>query len=224
MSKRSNGQPARVRFGGMQTPNGYLFELTGGHLCLDLANTVDERGTDHQRELLPRYEDLLDWGVQAGALADAEAASLRNYAARHRAAAFNALRRIARVREALFELFSAVAGRRNIPADAFAVLNRVIREAFGNRCLERQAGRFVWAWRRAEPPDLDRVLWPVVWFAAELLISSDLDRVRQCAGTGCAWLFIDTSKNRTRRWCDMSVCGNRAKARRYQARVKSRRR
>jgi predicted RNA-binding Zn ribbon-like protein len=214
-------RPSRVRFGGMQTPHGYLFELTGGRLCLNLANTLDERPTDHPRELLTDYGDLLDWGVQAGAIVQAEAATMRDYAARHRAVAQKALRRITRLREVLFEIFSAAAQRRAAPPDHLAVLNRVIARALGQRCLERQRGRFVWAWRGATPADLDRLLWPVAWSAAELLTSPDLDRVRQCQGRGCAWLFLDTSKNRTRRWCDMSVCGNRAKARRHHARKRA---
>ncbi len=74
----------RIRFGGVQTPHGYLFELTGGRLCLDLVNTLDERATDHPRELLPRYQDLIDWGVQAGAIARAEAGALRARGARSR--------------------------------------------------------------------------------------------------------------------------------------------
>jgi len=221
MSKRSSVPTGSVRFGGMQTPSGYLFELTGGHLCLDLANTLDERPTDHPRELLPRYEDLLSWGVQAGALTSAEAAVLRDHASRHRGAASTALGRVVTLREAIFRVFSAVAGRRDIRGDALAVLNRFIPGAFARRRLECRRSRFVWTWGSAEPPDLDRAHWPIVWSAAELLISSDLDRVRQCAGAGCAWLFIDASKNRSRRWCDMSICGNRTKARRHHAKVKN---
>jgi len=220
MSTRSAVRTARVRFGGRQTPTGYLFELTGGNLCLDLSNTVDERPTDHPRELLPRYQDLLDWAVQAGALAGTEATELRDHARRHRRAASSALRALSEVREAIFDVFSAVADRRDMPAGALAVLNRVMPGALGRRCLEPQGGRFVWAWRRSPRPDLNRVLWPVVWTAAELLTSSELERIRRCAGSGCAWLFIDRSKNQTRRWCDMSVCGNRIKARRHYASVK----
>ncbi|MBE3131864.1 MAG: ABATE domain-containing protein [Acidobacteria bacterium] len=220
MSIPSAVRTARVRFGGTQTPTGYVFELTGGDLCLDLANTVDERPTDHPRELLPRYQDLLDWAVQAGALAGSEATALRDYAGRRRRAASSALKALLELREAIFDVFAAVADRRDVPAGALAMLNRVMPEALGQRCLERQGGRFVWAWRRSPRPDLDRVLWPVVWSAAELLTSTDIERVRRCAGTGCAWLFIDRSKNQTRRWCDMSVCGNRRKASRHYARVK----
>lgn len=78
---------------------------------------------------------------------------------------------------------------------------------------------FVWGWDDAAPA-LDRPLWPVARSLAELLTSDELPRVRECAADNCAWLFIDTSKNRSRRWCDMAVCGNRAKARRHYARAR----
>jgi predicted RNA-binding Zn ribbon-like protein len=215
-------ETTRVRFGGKRTPTGYLFELTGGHLCLDLANTLDERSSEHPRELLTTYIDLLDWSVQSGALPAADAHGLRRHAAREPVAASTALRRVVAVREAIFEVFSAVAGGRAVPADALALLNQTMPAALAHRCLEGDKDAFCWAWRPAAGVDLSRMLWPVVWSAAELLTSPLRDRVRRCEGRGCAWLFIDTSRNRTRRWCDMSVCGNRLKARRHHARLKRR--
>lgn len=222
MGEHSRKQTGRVRFGGVQTPRGYRFEMTGGRLCVDFANTLDERATDHQRELLPQYQRLLEWGVQAGALTRASAGVLGRHAARHQRMASSALRRAIGIREAIFDLLSAIARRRPVPGGALADLNRLIVQAAGRRRLERHGDRFVWAWRRAERPDLDWVLWPVAWSTGELMASPDLDRVRQCAGAGCAWLFIDTSKSGTRRWCDMTVCGNRAKARRFYTRAKKR--
>lgn len=221
MTKRPHAQAGKVRFGGLQTPSGYLFELTGGRLCLDLANTVDERPTEHPRPLLLQYQDALDWASQAGALSRTEAARLREHAAGHQDAAARALRRLTDAREGIFQIFSAIARARPIPAPALRTLNALIPEVFSKRCLERHGSRFVWAWRATETPDLDCPLSAAVWSATELLTSPELDRVRQCEGAGCAWLFLDTSKSRTRRWCDMSVCGNRAKARRFQARVRS---
>jgi len=64
------------------------------------------------------------------------------------------------------------------------------------------------------------VLWPVAHDAAELLASDQLPRLRECAADDCCWLFLDESKNRSRVWCDMRVCGNRAKARRHYARTR----
>ncbi len=207
----------RVRFGGRHTSRGYRFELTGGRLCLDFANTLDERRTDRPRERLASYSDLLGWGAQAGAITRASAAALRARAVRHPAAASSVLKRARMIRKASFEIFSAIAAGRPTPAGALTVLNRAIRLAAGRRRLERRAGRFVWTWRGPAGLNLDAVLWPVAWSAGELIASSDLSRVRECAGTGCAWLFLDSSRSGTRRWCDMSVCGNRAKARRFHA-------
>ena len=77
---------------------------------------------------------------------------------------------------------------------------------------------YTWEWAKYDQ-DLDRPLWPVARTAADLLTSGRLDRVRECPGAdGCGWLFYDTSKNGSRRWCSMEGCGNVAKARRLYAR------
>lgn len=211
---------ARVRFGGTQTPQGYLFELTGGRLCLDLANTKDERPTDQPRELLRDYEDVLDWAVQAGVLSRTERRRLSGRAAHDASAAADALGRLVDGREAMVQIFSAIAQGRVVPSSPLEGLNQLITDACAKRRLVRGRERLEWTWQSAETPDLSRPLWAAVWSAVELLTSRDLDRVRQCEGAGCAWLFMDTSKNGSRRWCDMSVCGNRAKARRHRSKLR----
>ena len=212
-----------VRSGGSRTGTGHVFELTGGALCLDLANTLANRTAAAPRELLVGFEDLVAWGVQAGAVPDAIARALCREARAHPRRAARALERARRVREVLFAVFSAVAHAHVPPGAAMDRLNDELPRAFGSRRLDGAAGSPAWAWVEHDPPDLDRVLWPAVVSAAELLTSTELDRVRECAGERCAWLFLDKSKNRSRRWCDMTVCGNRSKARRHYARVKSRR-
>lgn len=209
-----------VRFGGRQTPRGYLFELTGGRLCLDLANTKDERPTDHPRELLRDYKDALDWAAQSSIISRNERRRLSERAAEDPPAASDALDRLLSAREAIFQVFSAIARQRVVPSAPLETLNDLIAEAFARRRLVRGRQKLEWAWRPTDRADLNLPLWAVVWSAVELLTSDDLARVRQCHGAGCAWLFIDTSKNGTRRWCDMSVCGNRAKARRHRSRLR----
>ncbi len=211
-----------VRFGGFRTGAGYVFELTGGALCLDLANTLDNRKAPAPRELLVGFEDLAAWGAQAGAVPDAITRALRREARAHPRVAARALQRARQVREVLYAIFSAVARAHVPPGAAMDRLNLELPRAFGSRRLDRAAGSPAWAWVEHDPPDLDRILWPVVVSAAELLTSTELDRVRECAGERCSWLFLDRSKNGSRRWCDMTVCGNRSKARRHYARVKSR--
>ena len=215
-----SGQPRRVRFGGIRTRSRYVFELTGGRLSLDFANTLDERKTDHPRELLGTYQDLLDWGTQAGSISARDAAVLRGYAGRHPRVAASALAGARALREAIFQVLATTVATGPAPPPALALLHDAISRVARMRQLEPAGHGFSWGWR-ADATDLERVIWPVAWSAGELLTSADLDRVRLCAGAGCAWLFLDTSKNRTRRWCDMSVCGNRAKARRHYEKISS---
>ncbi len=79
----------------------------------------------------------------------------------------------------------------------------------------------MWTWD-ADIRALDRMLWPIVSSAIELLTSHDLRRVKECPGAGdCGWLFFDTSKNGTRHWCSMEGCGSRVKMRRQYARTRN---
>jgi predicted RNA-binding Zn ribbon-like protein len=208
-----------VRFGGMRTPGGYVFELTGGRLCLDLANTKDERSSEHPRELLGTYRDALDFATQAGVLSRTEARRLSEQALGHPADAARALRRLIDARETIFAILEAVAQSRPVLPARLQSLNALIADAGARRHLARAHGRFEWGWLPNARRDLGLPLWASAWSAAELLASADLNRLRRCEGSGCAWLFMDTSRNGSRRWCDMSVCGNRAKARRHRSRA-----
>jgi predicted RNA-binding Zn ribbon-like protein len=209
----------RVRRGGLRGPRGFLFEISGGHPSLDFTNTVDSRPTAEPRELLRGYDDLVSWGRQAGILARDEADALRSAAARRPAEAEVVLGRAREVREALFAIFSAVASRRRAPPEALAAVNAALPQALGHLRLVESGRRLECAWG-AGGTALDRMLWPLIRSAAELLSSPDASRVRLCAGEGCAWLFLDRSRNGVRVWCDMSVCGNRAKARRHRQRAR----
>ncbi len=209
-----------VRRGGVRTPAGYLFELTGGRLCLDFVNTVDDRPR-RPRELLAAPQDLVDWAEQTGALARSEAAALRREAARHPRRAMAGLRRARRLREAMHAVFSSVAAGRGIPDEPLEAINAALPGALRLRRLTADRDGCIWTWRT--PRGLDAILAAVIASAADLLTSRDLRRLRECAADPCGWIFLDTSRNRTRRWCDMSVCGNRAKARRHYRRRRAQR-
>jgi predicted RNA-binding Zn ribbon-like protein len=218
MDARSSPNPA-VRRGGRPGPWGYLFEVTGGALCLDLANTIDNRPVpETRRELLTTYKDLLDWGQQAGAISSEEAARLGRLARLNPRQARAALARARAVREAMFSLFSSIALGARTPASALRSINDILAKSLGRLRLEQHGPHFAWVWDMEREP-LDRVIWPVARSAAELVSSEERLRVRECAADPCGWLFLDRSKNGSRRWCDMTVCGNRAKARRHRARV-----
>jgi predicted RNA-binding Zn ribbon-like protein len=135
---------------------------------------------------------------------------------RHPAKARRALERARQLRELLFSLFSAAARGKTLPEAPLARFNDALASALGHLQVALEGRKARWRWSGGE--DLERVLWPVARSAAELLTSDGLGRVRECSGRGCAWLFLDRSRNGTRRWCDMSVCGNREKVRRFKER------
>ena len=192
---------------------GERFELTGGRPCLDLANTLEARPTPRPRELLRTYADLLAWGEQAALLTPGQARRLRDRARRRGGEAEAARRRALSLREAVSSVFAAVAAGRAVPPRALLVLNAALPGALAR--LRIVGGRRAFAWGWSAETDFDRVLWPVIQSAGELLTSPARERLRECAAPDCGWLFLDASKNRSRRWCDMRVCGSRDKARRY---------
>ncbi|HEX2091777.1 MAG TPA: CGNR zinc finger domain-containing protein, partial [Longimicrobiaceae bacterium] len=117
------------------------------------------------------------------------------------------------LREAIYGIFSTLAGGGEAPQEELEILNRELSRAMSRARITAAGGQCDWAWQ--DTGELDRVLWPVARSAAQLLTSEDRVRVKECAGDDCGWLYLDTSKNRSRRWCDMKDCGNRAKVRRH---------
>jgi predicted RNA-binding Zn ribbon-like protein len=188
--------------------------LVGGRLCLDFANTADRGAGDRSREYLVSYADLVAWSRHAGMVAGREAQRLLREGGRHPGDASSAHRRAVALREALYRIFSGIAAERPPEASDLALLNGVLDEVSCKGRLVRAAEGFSWEWAGAEG-SLDRMLVPVAWSAADLLISDLLPRVKVCPGEGCGWLFLDVSHNRSRRWCTMETCGNRAKARQH---------
>jgi len=202
----------RVRFGGKDTPEGFLFELTGGNLALDLVNTVVSRGSATPRELLGKYADLVNWSGQVGLLDRAEAAALLDQAARNPRLAARALDRAIDLRETLHTIFASV----NPDDTSLGKLQAYAEQVSQHRQLVRHGESIVSRWKHS---GLDWMLWPIVEAVTALLTSEQRKRVRVCAAPTCGWLFLDNSRRGNRRWCDMTVCGNRAKARKHYAKV-----
>jgi len=195
-------------------------ELVGGRPSLDFSNTVGWHDSEEPSEWLHDAGDLVSWLVRAGLLDGAAEAALRADVAAWPAAAEALLERGRALREAIYRVLSPVAAGEAAPAAALAELNEWLAPLVARSRLVAEDGGFAWAWS-GEAHDLNRALWPVARDAAELLTSDELDRVRECGGPGCGWLFVDTSRNRSRRWCSMADCGNRAKARRHYHRQKA---
>jgi predicted RNA-binding Zn ribbon-like protein len=202
-------------------PQRQPFQLNGGHAALDFVNTLDDRFKDGGPvELLTDYANLLRFAQQSGLLEPARARALAKSVST--AAAERALAAARELREALAAVVYGQLAQRTPSAAELRRLEHHFHEAARHRQLH--AGRsgaadpaLEWQWgryaREAQLP-----VWMLAQAAQELLLSEGLRRVRACGAETCRWLFLDTSKNHTRRWCDMKVCGNRMKARRFQAR------
>jgi predicted RNA-binding Zn ribbon-like protein len=195
------------------------YSATAGRLCLDFTNTLSWRDSERQHDWLDSYANLVEWGLIVGTLSDETAKRLHREAARRPGEAEQVLKGAVELREAIYRIFSAIAAESSPPAADVDALNAALAEALTHLRLFPAADLFVWDWV-GDAGALDRMLWPVAWSAADLLTLEDLDRVGECQGEGCGWLFMDMSRNRSRRWCDMGDCGNRAKARRYYHRHK----
>jgi len=197
-------------------------KMVGGELCLNFANTVDWHASGKPGEGLVGYQDLVAWSRQAGILSDGEARRLVRLASRRPLLAEAALRRAIALREAIYRIFRAVAVEASPPAGDLRLLNEALAEAMPHLKVVRKGDSFAWEWADVGE-SLDGMLWPILRSAADTLTSEKCTRLGQCADDrGCGWLFLDTSKNHSRRWCDMEDCGNRAKARRHYLRERGR--
>src|SRR5262249_14842050 len=128
--------------------------------------------------------------------------------------ATSATRRFRNLRDAIFRTFSAVATGRRSHANDLEAINQVLQNAMLHSRIISNHSAFHRTWIN-EKNNLEAPLWPIARSAAELLLDSDLKHVRLCRGNHCTWLFLDLSKNHSRRWCEMSVCGNRQKSRKH---------
>jgi predicted RNA-binding Zn ribbon-like protein len=193
------------------------FKLNAEHVALDFVNTLDDRYIPGgPRELLPSYVDLIRFCRQASILTHAEAARL---SALPDASQEKALRSAIELRELLARIFYRWLEGRSPSAEDRIALEQWSAACARHRELRWKNERLEWTWKAlAAEPVAPALL--LAQRALDLLIGGligDDPRLHACASDTCRWLFLDTSKNRTRRWCDMKTCGNRAKARRYSA-------
>lgn len=194
------------------------FELSGGHLCLDFVNTWGDRGRP-ETDGLQTYPQLLAFARQTSLINLEDQRGLESRALAEPSAALAAIQAARHLRESLYGIFSARAHDRSIPEQDLNRLNEALREAFPNLHLGLQEKALVWQWQRVGTA-LTSPLWPIARAAADLLTAAAPAPVKECGGAQCTWLFLDHSRGRSRRWCSMASCGNRAKASRHYHRVR----
>lgn len=197
----------------------------GGAECLDFVNTLQWRGTGAPIERLIIYDDLVSWAAYGNLVDAPQAARLRELAREQPAEAVHVLWRARELREGLHRIVTAEMQRRKSAVADLALLNSELGNALAHACVMRDGDGYRLGWRgldeRLDVP-LDAPLWQVTRSAADLLTSPLRMKIRLCANEPCGWLFIDESKNASRRWCSMALCGSRHKMRDYYRRKQGR--
>lgn len=182
--------------------------IVAGHLALDFANTVDDPLGPLRFDHVIDYPGLISWAGRVGIATDGD--SLRLSAQEHPRSAAAVVKRAASLRDAINSTFGALIDDES-PADGWSRLRPFVATAIQQATLTSGAHPAP-AW---DVSDLESPLWTVAESAYSLLTSQSIRRLKRCAG--CPWLFIDQSKNGSRRWCSMEVCGTDQKIRRYVA-------
>ncbi len=202
--------------------------IVGGHLALDFANTVDDPDGPERYDHAGTYPELVAWSVRIGILQPDQAKGVLTAAQNHPRARSAALKRAHLLRHILIEIFTEIAainsGQSATPAGSppsarWGELRPYVTDAIAHAELEWEGSTYQLIW--ADTARLDAMLWPVGLAAGDLITSPALSRLKKCAG--CPWLFLDQSKNLSRRWCAMNDCGTHEKIRRYVTRRAARR-
>lgn len=191
-----------------------------GWLCLDFANTVGWHASDSPVESLNEYADLIEWSVDRGIISgDAKDVLLRKSKEKP-IEAQAVLEKAREIRENIYRILSDTAHGHPIKIADLKGFNKALAGMLSHSRLAPHEEGFRWEWD-SHSDKLDSVIWPIVKSAVDLMTSESIERLGQCRDEqGCGWLFWDLSRNRSRCWCDMSDCGNRAKVRRFYAKKK----
>jgi predicted RNA-binding Zn ribbon-like protein len=197
--------------------------IVGGHLALNFANTVDDPEGPERHDHAGTYPELVAWSVRVGIMAPDAGAALLTAAQEHSRAGSAALKRAHLLRHILIEIFTEIAAINSgssattggsPPGARWGELRAFVTDAMAHAELAWEGSTYQLTW--ADTRRLHAMLWPISLAASDLLTGPQLSRLKKCAG--CPWLFLDQSKNLSRRWCAMNDCGTHEKIRRYVTR------
>jgi len=194
----------------------HAFQLVAGHVALDFANTLDWRFDRARRvDLLPNYESLLGFERQSGLISPGREQSLLNRTRPREAK--RVLRRALDLRETIDRVFRSIAAGRSPSLHDLNNWKQFLAWPKPPEVVVRRGSGFLLVSGELSGK-ADGVLWPIVDEATKLLTSTDRLHIKECKDVTCRWLFLDSSKNQSRHWCSMQLCGNRAKVQRFRTR------
>lgn len=202
---------------GTATSRAGSLPLVGGVLALDFCNTSSGRATDGYIEHLVTCANVLAWARHAGVLDDASEAKLRNRCDADERLSKRLLTRATKLRDAIHGLVVDLASGRDADRRHLDAVGGAYARCVAKGRLTTQNGGFGWTWSPEDAPD-DAVIGPIAVSAMAIIGEADRARLKRCEGHHCGWLFLDTTRSNNRRWCEMEVCGNRAKQKRMRRR------
>jgi predicted RNA-binding Zn ribbon-like protein len=194
--------------------------LVGSELAFDFTNTASGRETPLYKDHLRVPEHVIAWSRHAKVLTPEDGAIIERMIAGKPSLGRDLLARAHQLREVIYRIGATIAhGEAPAPSDTDA-LARIHAACVARAKLTPFRDNFVWSWRPADG-FAEAILGPIALSALTILAQSDVSRIKQCGGDHCGWLFFDTTKNKQRRWCEMEVCGNRAKQKAHRARIQA---
>ena len=189
------------------------YAFIGNDLSLDFVNTVGYIASENPIEKLNSFSDLIEWSKQGNLISDSEAMTMLREYENSSAESKKVFQRVLKLRKSVYDIFRSIINREEISGKDLTIFNRELSRAMSKAEIFCHEGEVIWDWKNNS---LERILFLITRIAAQLLTSSDLEKLKCCSGENCGWLFYDTSKNNRRQWCDMRDCGNLAKARRFR--------
>jgi predicted RNA-binding Zn ribbon-like protein len=196
-------------------------DLVGCELALDFCNTSSGRGFPSHQEHLRAFGDVLRWAVHAKVVKAVDGDLIRTLVAEPSERADALLAEVLAARELVWTVATELAERRAVPEEHRQALVALHARCLSHADLEVRDGVYLWSWTPRRDI-LSALLGPITLSALTLLMERDLTRTKRCEGLECGWMFLDTTKNKTRRWCEMRVCGNRSKVRAARQRQRAR--
>ncbi len=216
MAAMTNEKPAasgvrRIRTpnAGNSVPRGLIAHQIGGHLALDFCNTAGEHRAVRPDELLRDWESFVRWATQVGLIGSQSYFELIRHP--------EPLDEIILLREAIYRVGLAAAGVGRVSKGDIDFVRKSAKAPLPDINFNDNAGQ----WRPAPPHASEQIRGLLATEALSLFCSPKAARIGVCEGGNCGWLFLDESRGKKRRWCDMNDCGSRAKARRYYEKHKA---
>jgi predicted RNA-binding Zn ribbon-like protein len=194
-------------------------DLVGSELALDFTNTSSGRGFPSHQEHLRDFDTVMQWVEHARVMTPSDCAFVRTSVVKRPKLARAIFERAVETRELIWMIGTALAEQRAVSEELRASLTAAHAESLRFAEMKMRDGAYIWTWDPSRDVQA-AILGPITLSALTLLMEKELSRTKRCAGLECGWLFFDTTKNSRRRWCEMRVCGNRAKVRAARARQK----